>query len=138
MVGHKILDQLKTFWAPVEEQGGRRQKVLIIFGQYQNKTATVYCILQIINSSYSTSSASICHRFFAQSLETWGSVISDLFLRRCTLTLKVRILQFLMTFIQVTARLKNFLIGWLLVMGLKVCLVESESNKKRVENWLLQ
>jgi len=26
----------------VEEQGGRRQKVLIIFGQYQKKSATVH------------------------------------------------------------------------------------------------
>ena len=29
-----------------------------------------------------------------------------------------------MTFIQVNARLKNFLMGWLLVLGLKECLVE--------------
>ena len=32
--------------------------------------------------------------------------------------------QFLMTFTQLTARLKNFLRGWLLVLGLKECLVE--------------
>ena len=35
------------------------------------------------------------------------------------LTLKVRILQFLTTFTQLTARLKNFLMGWLLILGLK-------------------
>jgi hypothetical protein len=39
------------------------------------------------------------------------------------LTLKVRILPFLTTFTQ-TARLKNFLRGWLLILGLKEGLVE--------------
>jgi hypothetical protein len=38
--------------------------------------------------------------------------------------LKVRILPFLTTFIQLTTRLKNFLRGWLLVFGLKEGLVE--------------
>ena len=32
--------------------------------------------------------------------------------------------QFLTTFTQLNARLKNFLMGWLLVLGLKECLVE--------------
>ena len=40
------------------------------------------------------------------------------------LTLKVRILPFVTTFTQLTARLKNFLMGWLLVLSLKECLVE--------------
>ena len=40
------------------------------------------------------------------------------------LTLKVRILPFLTTFTQLTARLKNFLRGWLLVLSLKEGLVE--------------
>ena len=40
------------------------------------------------------------------------------------LTLKVRILHILTTFTQVTSRLKNFLMGWLLVLGLKEGLVE--------------
>ena len=40
------------------------------------------------------------------------------------MTLKVRILQFLTTFTQLTARLENFLRGWLLVLGLKEGLVE--------------
>ena len=40
------------------------------------------------------------------------------------MTLKIRILQFLTTFTQLTARLKNFLRGWLLVLGLKEGLVE--------------
>ena len=43
---------------------------------------------------------------------------SDIFCHR-KLTLKVRILQFLTTFTQLTTRLKNFLISWLLVLGLK-------------------
>ena len=38
--------------------------------------------------------------------------------------LKVRILPFLTTFTQLTARLKNFLSGWLLILGLKEGLVE--------------
>ena len=38
--------------------------------------------------------------------------------------MKVRILQILTTFFQLTARLKNFLMRWLLVLGLKECLVE--------------
>jgi hypothetical protein len=38
--------------------------------------------------------------------------------------LKVSILQFSTTFTQLTARLKNFLRGWLLVFGLKEGLVE--------------
>ena len=33
-------------------------------------------------------------------------------------------LQFLTTFTQVTARLKHFLMGWLLALGLKECLVK--------------
>ena len=40
------------------------------------------------------------------------------------MTLKVRILQYLTTFTQLTARLENFLMGWLLVLGLKEGLVE--------------
>ena len=40
------------------------------------------------------------------------------------MTLKVRLLHILMTFTQVTPRLKNFLVGWLLVLGLKEGLVE--------------
>ena len=48
---------------------------------------------------------------------------SDIFWRR-KLTLKVRILPFLTTFAQLSARLKNFLGGWLLVLGLKEGLVE--------------
>ena len=38
--------------------------------------------------------------------------------------MKVRILPFLTTFTQLTARLKNFLWGWLLVFNLKEGLVE--------------
>ena len=38
--------------------------------------------------------------------------------------MKVRILPFLTTFTQLTARLKNFLRGWLLVLSLKEGLVE--------------
>ena len=40
------------------------------------------------------------------------------------MTLKVRILPFLTTFAQLSARLKNFLRGWLLVFGIKEGLVE--------------
>ena len=40
------------------------------------------------------------------------------------LTLKVRILPFLTTFAQLSARLKNFLGDWLLVLGIKEGLVE--------------
>ena len=40
------------------------------------------------------------------------------------MTLKVRNLQFLTTFTQLTARLKNFLMGWLLVLSLKEGLLE--------------
>ena len=40
------------------------------------------------------------------------------------LTLKARILTFLTTFAQLSARLKNFLGGWLLVLGLEEGLVE--------------
>ena len=40
------------------------------------------------------------------------------------MTLKVRILPFLTTFAQLSARLKNFLGGWLLVLGIKEGLVE--------------
>ena len=39
------------------------------------------------------------------------------------MTLKVRILQFLTTFAQLTARLKSFLTGWLLVLSLQKSLV---------------
>ena len=38
--------------------------------------------------------------------------------------MKVRILPFLTTFAQLSARLKNFLGGWLLVLGIKEGLVE--------------
>ena len=48
---------------------------------------------------------------------------SDIFWRR-KLTLKVRILPFLTTFAQLSARLKNFLGCWLLVLGIKEGLVE--------------
>ena len=41
--------------------------------------------------------------------------------------MKVRILQFLTTFTQLNARLKNFLRCWLLVLGLQECLVECET-----------
>ena len=40
------------------------------------------------------------------------------------MTLKVRILAFSTTFTQLTARIKNFLVGWLLFLGLKEGLVE--------------
>ena len=40
------------------------------------------------------------------------------------MTLKVRILPFLTTFAQLSGRLKNFLRGWLLVLGIKEGLVE--------------
>ena len=40
------------------------------------------------------------------------------------MTLKVRILHILMTYTQVTARLENFVAGWLLVLGLKEGQVE--------------
>ena len=40
------------------------------------------------------------------------------------MTLKVRILPFLTTFAQLSARLENFLGGWLLVLGIKEGLVE--------------
>ena len=40
------------------------------------------------------------------------------------MTLKVRILPFLTTFAQLSARLKNFLGGWLVVLGIKEGLVE--------------
>ena len=40
------------------------------------------------------------------------------------MTLKVRILQYLTTFTQLTTRLENFLVDWLLVLGLKESLVE--------------
>ena len=39
-------------------------------------------------------------------------------------TWKVRILPFLTTFTQLNTRLKNFVMGWLLVLGLKECLAE--------------
>ena len=39
------------------------------------------------------------------------------------MTLNVRILPFLTTFVQLSARLKNFLGGWLLVLGIKEGLV---------------
>ena len=48
---------------------------------------------------------------------------SDPFLHR-KLTLKVGILHILTMFTQVTARFKNFLVGWLLVLSLKEGLVE--------------
>ena len=51
---------------------------------------------------------------------------SDNFWHR-KLTLKVRILPFLTTFTQLTARQRNFLRGRLLVLGLKECLVECET-----------
>ena len=38
--------------------------------------------------------------------------------------MKVRILPFLTTFAQLSARLKNFLGGWLLILGIKEGLVE--------------
>ena len=40
------------------------------------------------------------------------------------LTLKVKILPFLTTFTQLTTSLKNFLRGWLSILGLKEGLVE--------------
>ena len=48
---------------------------------------------------------------------------SDKFWHR-KMTLEVRKSQYLTTFTQLTARLKNFLKGWLLVLGLKEGLVE--------------
>ena len=45
-------------------------------------------------------------------------------MRHRKLTLKVRILPYLTTFTQLTARLKNFLSCWLLILGLKEGLVE--------------
>ena len=44
--------------------------------------------------------------------------------RKIWIILKVRILPYLTTFTQLTARLKNFLRGWLLILGLKEGLVE--------------
>ena len=51
------------------------------------------------------------------------------------LTLKVRIVHNLTTFTQVTPRLKNFLVGWLLVLGLKEGLVECA--KVCFKSWVL-
>jgi hypothetical protein len=66
------------------------------------------------------------------------------------MTLKVRILPFLTTFAQLSARLKNFLRGWLLVLGIKEGLVKGATVcvksvvilyyrylfvKKKVFNW---
>ena len=51
------------------------------------------------------------------------------------MTLKVRILHILTTFTQVTARLKNFLVGWLLVLGLKEGLVECATVC--VKSWVI-
>ena len=48
---------------------------------------------------------------------------SDIFWHR-KLTLKVRILPFLTAFVQLSVRHKNFLGGWLLVLGIKEGLVE--------------
>ena len=48
---------------------------------------------------------------------------SDNFWRK-KFTLKVKNFQFLTTFTQLNARIKEFLRGWLLVLGLKKCLVE--------------
>ena len=53
------------------------------------------------------------------------------------LTLKVRILPFLTTFTQLTARLKNILRGWLLTFGLKKCLVECATVSVKSEVILL-
>ena len=51
------------------------------------------------------------------------------------MTLKVRILHILTTFTQVTARLKNFLVGWLLVLRLKKGLVECATVC--VKSWVI-
>ena len=51
------------------------------------------------------------------------------------MTLKVRILQFLTTFTQLTARLKNFLMDWLLVLGLEKGLVECATLC--VKSWVI-
>ena len=65
------------------------------------------------------------------------------------MTLKVRILPFLTTFTQLTATLKNFLRGWLLVLNLKEGLVEcatvcvknevilSNTNRFGLSSWFL-
>ena len=52
----------------------------------------------------------------------WGKD-SDIFWHR-KLTLKVRILPFLKAFVQLSARLKNFWGGWLLVLSIKESLVK--------------
>ena len=51
------------------------------------------------------------------------------------MTLKVRILPFLTTFAQLSARLKNFLGGWLLVLGLEEGLVECATVC--VKSWVI-
>ena len=59
---------------------------------------------------------------------------SDNFWHR-KLTLKVRILHILTTFTQVTARLENFLLGWLSVLGIKEGLVECATVW--VKSWVI-
>ena len=49
--------------------------------------------------------------------------------------MKVRILHILTNFTQVTARIKNFLVGWLLVLDLKEGLVECATVC--VKNWVI-
>ena len=49
--------------------------------------------------------------------------------------MKVRILHILTTFTQVTARLKHFIVGWLLVLGLKEGLVECATVC--VKSWVI-
>ena len=49
--------------------------------------------------------------------------------------MKVRILYILTTFTQVTTRLKTFLVGWLLVLGLKEGLVECATVC--VKSWVI-
>ena len=66
-------------------------------------------------------------------LHKWYSD-SDPFWHR-KLTLKIRILHILTTFTQVTARLKTFLVGWLLVLGLKEGLVECATVC--VKSWVI-
>ena len=51
------------------------------------------------------------------------------------MTLKVRILHIFTTFTQVTAILKNFLVGWGLVLGLKEGLVECATVC--VKSWVI-
>ena len=91
----------------------RRQKLNIILG---NKVVEKWKFSKNINNKKCNLKirflTEIC--FLKDSYNFWHR----------KLTLKVRILSFLTTFTQLTARFENFLRGWLLVLGLKEGLVE--------------